>query len=88
MSLRTISTSGLTGCLLILATCTGAPVTFERMTAAELMAYNRTVGFGDQVFCIDEVRVGFISRRYCDTFRTILGREENMAESLRLRNNQ
>lgn len=45
---------------------------FERMNSAELLAYNRTVDFWDQIYCVSEVRAGsHIKRRHCSTLYEI-----------------
>jgi len=83
MGLRSIPTSCLTGSLLILAACTGAPIDFERMSVADLMTYNRSAGFWDQVYCADEVRSGsHIRRRHCDTLVDIRDGNANSAAAI------
>lgn len=72
MRLRDINSTWLAGCLLIFTACAGAPIDFERMSAADLMAYNRGVEFWDQIYCSEEVRSGsHIRRRRCETLLDI-----------------
>ena len=56
---------------------------FRKMSPAELLAYNRTVEFWDQVYCADEIRAGtHIRRRYCETYIELQDRLTNAASSL------
>ena len=72
MSLRNITTFWLAGCFLIFTACTASPVDFKHMSAADLMAYNRGVKFWDQIYCVDEIRIGsHIRRRHCETLLEI-----------------
>lgn len=53
---------------LMLASCAAPKPKFHDMSAAELMAYNRTVSYGEQVHCYNEVRLGsHIRRRSCSS---------------------
>ncbi|GJM12355.1 MAG: hypothetical protein DHS20C12_07580 [Pseudohongiella sp.] len=69
--LRALQNSLLTaGCAIALSACASNPneINFERMDPLELMAYNQSVDFWDQVYCSDEIRAGsHIRRRYCET---------------------
>ena len=68
MSIRNIATFCLAGSLAILTACTGASIDFERMSATDLIVYNRGVEFWDQIYCTYEVRAGgHIRRRHCNT---------------------
>ena len=68
MSIRNIATFCLAGSFTILNACTGAFIDFERMSATDLIAYNRGVEFWDQIYCTYEVRAGsHIRRRHCNT---------------------
>jgi len=58
--------------LLALASCTAASKKVNDMTPAEIMAYNRTVGYSDRVHCTEEVRVGsHIRRQECISYRDL-----------------
>jgi hypothetical protein len=58
--------------LLTLASCTTAGVKFSDMTPAEIMAYNRTVKYLDQLYCSELVSIGSHIRRYeCVTHRDL-----------------
>ncbi|PCI76917.1 MAG: hypothetical protein COB20_09545 [SAR86 cluster bacterium] len=53
------------------------------MSASELIAYNRTVEFWDQVYCADEIRVGsHITRRHCEKLIEIRERVAIPVEAL------
>ena len=56
--------------LLALASCTVPAKQFRQMSEAELMAYNETVEYLDQIYC-SETQVTFsrIPRRSCITYR-------------------
>lgn len=66
--------------LLALTSCVTPRKSFSRMSSAEIMAYNRTVDYLDQVYC--EKRSGTVShipRRECRTYRDMAeGRPGNM----------
>lgn len=67
----------------LVTACNAAPVDFRRMSDAELIAYNRTVEYWDQVYCSDEIRAGsHIKRRQCETYNELRDRLINSAESL------
>lgn len=54
--------------VLLLASCAAPKPKFQHMSTAELMRYNSTAAYGDQVQCRDEVRIGsHIRRRSCST---------------------
>lgn len=56
--------------LLALASCATPGPKFHDMSPAELMAYNRTVEYLDQVYCEEEVGTGsHIRRNECMTYR-------------------
>ena len=58
--------------LLALASCTAPGVKFTDMTAAEIMAYNRTVEHLDKVYCSERVgTASHIRRQECLTFRDL-----------------
>ena len=79
MNLLAITRPWLAGCVFILTACNSTPMDFERMSFPELVAYNRTVEPLDQVYCVEEIRVGsHIRRRYCDTLIEI---QERLARS-------
>ncbi|MFT7472610.1 MAG: hypothetical protein ACI8XU_002512 [Kiritimatiellia bacterium] len=83
MSLRNIATFCLAGSFSILTACTGAPIDFERMSAADLMAYNRGVEFWDQIYCAYEIRAGsHIRRRHCNTLVEIREGLSNSADAI------
>lgn len=84
MDMPNITRLYLVGCAFALTACnSNAPIDFERMSAGELMAHNRTVEFWDQVYCADEVRAGsHIRRRHCETLIEIKERVANSAEAI------
>jgi len=48
--------------------CTAPPISFKRMNEAELAAYNETVEFRHQVYCVTDTRTGsYIRDRVCMT---------------------
>jgi len=56
--------------VLLLASCASPKPQFRDMSTAELMSYNSTAAYGDQVQCREEVRIGsHIRRRNCATLR-------------------
>ena len=56
---------------------------FDRMNSAELVAYNRTVDFWDQVHCVTEVRTGsHIKRRHCNTLLEIYNQVDTSASTV------
>ncbi len=56
---------------------------FRKMSSPELIVYNRTVEFWDQVYCADEIRAGtHIRRRYCETYMELQDRFTKAASSL------
>ncbi|MFT7470636.1 MAG: hypothetical protein ACI8XU_000528 [Kiritimatiellia bacterium] len=66
--------------LLALASCTGSSTQFKHMSKAELIVYNRSVEYLDQVYCSREaVTFSNIPRRSCLTFREM---EEGRVGSL------
>ncbi len=70
------------GCL-SLAACKSDQSDFKHMNSAELVAYNRTVDFWDQVYCVVEVRTGsHIRRRHCNTLYEIYTQVERSASSV------
>lgn len=59
--------------LFALASCAAPAPKFHDMTAAEIMVYNRTVEYLDQVQCTERVGTGsHIRRTECNTIREIL----------------
>lgn len=58
--------------LLTLASCNSSRVPVERMSDAELFAYNESVGFWDQVYCTKDIRTGsHIRKQTCATLREL-----------------
>ncbi|MFT6825164.1 MAG: hypothetical protein ACJA1Q_002978 [Pseudohongiellaceae bacterium] len=56
--------------LLALASCTASPTQFKHMSKAELIVYNRSVEYLDQVYCSRQtVTFSRIPRHSCITFR-------------------
>ena len=87
MKSRHLHLSGLALLTIILNACSSAtvPGDFERMSTAELMAYNRTVEFMDQVYCVDEIRTGsHIRRRHCETLHQINERLSKSASAINI----
>ncbi len=69
--------------ILALAGCRSNPTDFKHMNSAELFAYNRTVEFWDQVYCVDEVRTGsHIRRRHCSTLLEIQTQVDRSASAV------
>ena len=69
----------------LLVSCSSTPNVgdFRKMSSPELIAYNRTVEFWDQVYCADEIRAGtYIRRRYCETYMELQDRLTKAASSL------
>jgi len=84
MNSRSITTFSLALGAVLLSTCSSVPeIDFERMSVADLMAYNRTVEFGDQIHCAEEIRAGsHIRRRHCETLTEMQDRIVDSAASL------
>lgn len=58
--------------LLAFASCAAPSERFNQMTPAELMVYNRTVEYKDQVYCSEQVSVGsHIRQRECLTYQDL-----------------
>lgn len=58
--------------LLTLASCVAPSTKFSDMTPIELMAYNRTVEYLDQVYCKKRIGTGsHIRRQECTTYRDL-----------------
>lgn len=58
--------------LLTLASCNSSRVPVERMSDAELFAYNESVDFWDQVYCTKDIRTGsHIRKQTCATLREL-----------------
>ncbi len=81
---------GVRACLIaasaaLLVSCSSTPNggDFSKMSSTELVAYNRSVEFWDQVYCADEIRAGtHIRRRYCETYMELQDRLIKAASSL------
>ena len=59
--------------LLLLASCAAPQLEFKDMSGLEILAYNRTVDYLDQVYCTERVDTGsHIRRRSCQTLRDIV----------------
>ena len=70
------------GCLSLTA-CSSNQTDFKHMNSAELVAYNRTVDFWEQVHCVDEVRTGsHIRRRHCNTLYEIYTQVDRSASAV------
>ena len=70
------------GCVSLSACKTGQS-DFKHMNSAELVAYNRTVDFWDQVHCVSEVRTGsHIKRRHCSTLLEIYTQVDRSASAV------
>ena len=84
MSIHRCTSFLLLSCAAFLASCGSAPGgDFRKMSSTELIAYNRTVEFWDQVYCADEIRAGtHIRRRYCETYMELQDRLTKAASSL------
>ena len=66
-----------------LVACKSNNLDFEHMNSAELVAYNRTVDFWDQVHCVSEVRTGsHIKRRHCSTLLEIYTQVDRSASAV------
>lgn len=58
--------------ILTLASCNQTNIPLERMTELELLAYNDSVAFWDQVYCTNDIRTGsHIRKRTCLTLRQL-----------------
>ena len=58
--------------LLALASCAAPGTKFSDMTPVELMAYNRTVEYLDQVYCQKRIGTGsHIRRQECTSYRDL-----------------
>lgn len=69
--------------LLGLVACNSNRINFERMERDELVAYNRSVDFWDQVYCVDEIRAGsHIRRRHCNTLLEIQNQVDRSASAV------
>lgn len=69
--------------LLGLTACSSNNINFERMERDELVAYNRSVDFWDQVYCVDEIRAGsHIRRRHCNTLLEIQNQVDRSASAV------
>ena len=71
----------------LLVSCSSTPNggDFSKMSSTELVAYNRSVEFWDQVYCADEIRAGtHIRRRYCETYMELQDRLIKAASSLKV----
>ena len=69
----------------LLVSCSSTPNggDFSKMSSTELVAYNRSVEFWDQVYCADEIRAGtHIRRRYCEIYMELQDRLIKAASSL------
>ena len=85
MPIRRIRACLLAVCAGLLVSCSSTPGggDFRKMSSTELIAYNRTVEFWDQVYCADEIRAGtHIRRRYCETYMELQDRLTKAASSL------
>ena len=52
----------------LLVSCKSQGLSFKRMSEEEIATYNRTVGFEEQIHCIDDVHTGsYIRRKSCAT---------------------
>jgi starvation-inducible outer membrane lipoprotein len=79
-------------CLLVLTALLGSACTsattgrrFEKMSANELMTYNRSVQFMEQVYCVEEVRTGsHVRRRHCETLYEIQERVAKSASAINI----
>ena len=66
-----------------LSACSTNRLNFERMEVAELIAYNRSVDFWDQVYCVNEIRAGsHIRRRHCSTLLEIYNQVDSSASAV------
>lgn len=58
--------------LLTLTSCNLSVIPFERMSEEELFAYNDSAEFWDQVYCMEDIRIGsHIRKRTCATLREL-----------------
>ena len=66
--------------LLVLASCAAPEQKFTDMTPAEIMVYNRTVEYKDQMYCSEQVSVGsHIRRQECLTYQDLVeGRSRSL----------
>lgn len=67
----------LCACLIpALGACTSNTPAFTRMTYAEIVEYNASVDYADQVVCFRALRTGTnIKRRYCETIEQMHKRQ-------------
>lgn len=55
---------------LMLASCTSTKVSVEKMSNMEIALYNSSVSFMEQVYCIEDIRLGsHIRQRTCATLQ-------------------